>query len=172
MTMLYEDFQHSLWILAPVLLLCWSLFVQKHFLVSRLLAIVSGVLLAVFLYDIPFETVLYAAEFADLLDAALLFFLWMSYTHLCAANGGVRQIGPIALYPFLCGFLMGEWGAALFLAPLAKDKASAARLILGACAGGFCGGWGSLFFFLVGIHCFCLLRLFCMCWSYQKRMIL
>lgn len=60
---------------------------------------------------------------------------WIAFTQLAARAGGPRIAGPAWLVAWVVGALVGDWGAALLLAPLAPDKATGARWVLAALAG-------------------------------------
>ncbi len=62
---------------------------------------------------------------------------WVAFTRLAAAAGGPWLRGPAWLVAPALGAFIGDWGAALLLAPLAPSPGIAARWVLGALAGGW-----------------------------------
>lgn len=74
---------------------------------------------------------------------ALLLLCWVGFTRLAVGAGGPRLQGPAWLLAPLLGATVGDWGAALLLAPLARSPAQASRWVLGAMAGALAVGHGT-----------------------------
>ena len=74
--------------------------------------------------------------------SAITLLSWLIYGELLRLQGGVRwptgkAAQPFkAIFPFLCGALIGELGAAALWAPQVKDPKARARVVLSAMAGG------------------------------------
>jgi hypothetical protein len=60
---------------------------------------------------------------------------WVVFSRMAAAAGGPSLRGPAWVVAPLLGALVGDWGAALLIAPLAPSLPVAGRWILGAMAG-------------------------------------
>ena len=60
---------------------------------------------------------------------------WVAFTRLASQAGGPRLRGPSWIVAPLLGALVGDWGAALLLAPIAPSNRVAGRWVLGAMAG-------------------------------------
>ena len=134
-------FANTIWVSLPFLLS--TLFVAHRwrwpwFLVSLVATFGVGLYRQVI---IPSD-VFFLFSYLGIGSSALTVLSWFLYGELLRLLGGVKwpstsSVQPLrALFPFLCGALIGELGAAALLAPQVSDSKARARVVLSAMAGG------------------------------------